>query len=81
MKQERHLDYGRMKIKISSRYMYQCSRYAYQSASQRAYKSVPVVAMRISPAVFQPFCSRYVYTYIIYQCRLINVQTATIPMK
>jgi hypothetical protein len=55
-----------MKIKNGSRYVYQCSRYETTSNPKRWFYPLHVVAMCISQAVFGPFCSRYVYTFIIY---------------
>jgi hypothetical protein len=55
-----------MKIKNGSRYVYQCSLISTTSDHKRWLYPLYVVAMCISQAIFGPFCSRYVYTFIIY---------------
>ena len=55
-----------MKIKIGSRYAYQSSHIPTTSPPKWGVYPLNVVAMCISQAIFQLFCSRYVYTFIIY---------------
>lgn len=56
-----------MKIKNGSRYVYQCSHISTTSDGNSALSDPDVVAMCICQAIFEAGCSRYVYTFIIYQ--------------